>query len=959
MKCRMPNRCLWSVLLGLGFAFGFHAPRTHAGFFYPGTAPTNVPWPGGIIPYQFDVSLTAAQTDTYLDGIREWELAANVKFIPRSNQTQFILFKYNPLGPNQFSGANPQVVEINSLSRAQVAHELGHSLGLNHENIRPDQTNYVLVLSNHVAPGQLRAFVMDPTGVTYGAYDFESVMHLARNFASVSASLDTQQARPGYERFQPRMGNHALSSGDRAAAAFLYGAPPVALTSVVTTTRDSGLGSLRAALYYAMDHPDTTITFNIPPGDPGGSNGVFNIKLSGHLPPLVTDGTVIDGSTQPGFAGNPLIFVDGSALLPESVVGSVSGLLIYAANCAVKNLSFTRFNWNGLTLLHADATNNTVAGCWCGLDATGTNRAPNDFQGVLIANGASRNILGGTNALARNVLSGNSQYGLFITDPNTTGNQVLGNYIGTDASGSLAVSNQTGGAFVGGGARSNVIGGTMAAARNVFSGNRDFGLWLGGVGTKHNTVQGNFFGLNASGTAALPNTFAGMYVIDGASSNFVTGNVLSGNASEGLRLAGTNASGNLVAGNFCGPDPTGTSAIPNGFAGLTVYDGAQGNQIGGTTAATRNVLSGNGTVGLVLASEANHNVVQGNFIGTDASGNAGMGNGFAGVYLLGAHNNTFGGAIANAGNVVAGNWTYGLLVANSKTRSNLIQGNFIGTRADGSNALANGFIGVILSDGAHDNVFGLARDGSGSGNRVAHHSSDGLRLGDIGTTNNTIRGNSFFNNGGLGLNLAGGTESFSGVTANDPGDADEGGNRLQNYPVLTNAFAHPTTTTVRGLLNSTAHRSFLIDVYRDESTNASGHGEGESHLGSTTLMTDGSGNGSFDFVTTGNFSGQVLAVTATDIITGDTSEFSLAVLATNAPGRPEFLAPFARTSTGFVATATLTVGQSYRIQATTNLALQPIPWSDLTNFVAGTTNYLFLDRAATNHPMRFYRVVSP
>lgn len=952
----MPDSRLRRVLLVLCLwgAQSFLAPRAYAGFFYPGTAPGSAPWPGGIIPYQFDPSLTAAQTNTYLDGIREWELAANVKFIPRSNQTQYVLFKYDPFGPNQFSGANPVVVEINSLSRAQISHETGHILGFNHENIRPDQTNYVLVLSNNVVPGQISWFVVDPAGVTNGAYDFESVMHLGRNFASVNSALDTQQAKPGYERFQPRMGNYALSIGDRAAAKFLYGPPATPLTNIVTTTRDGGPGSLRAALYYAMDHPGTTVTFNIPTSDPGYSNGVFNLKLSGHLPPLVTDGTVIDGATQPGFAGNPLIFVDGSEMLPESQVGSVSGLLIYAANCAVKNLSFTRFNWNGVTLLYADATNNTIAGCWCGLDATGTNRAPNALQGILIANGASRNIIGGTNALARNVLSGNSQYGFFITDSNTTGNKVLGNYIGTDASGTLAVSNTISGALVGNGSRSNVIGGAVAAARNVFSGNRNAGLWLTGVGTKQNIVQGNSFGLDASGTTALPNTFIGMYVVDGASSNLISDNVFSGNGSEGLRLAATNVTGNIVQGNFCGTDVFGTNAIPNGFAGLTLFGGATANTIGGSSAATRNVLSGNGTVGLALGNSVNQNTVSGNFIGTDASGNTDVPNGFAGVYLTdGAHHNAIG------SNVVSGNWTYGFYVANPTTSSNFIQGNFIGTRADGSNALANGFIGVIVFDGAHDNVFGLARDDSGAGNRIAHHWSDGLRLGDDGTTNNTIRGNAFFSNSGLGINLAGGTEDFSGVTANDSGDPDAGGNRLQNYPVITNAFAYPTSTTVRGSLNSTAGRSFLIDVYRNANANASGYGEGQNYLGSTTLTTDGGGMGSFSFIASGNFAGQFLTATATDATTGDTSEFSFAVLATNAPAPPEFFAPVTLTSTGFVATASLTIGQSYRIQATTNLAVIPIPWVDLTNFVASTTNYLFLDPAATNRPMRFYRVVSP
>ena len=181
-----------------------------AGNFYAGTSPANVPWPGGVVPYEFTNTLTAAMKQTYLDGLREWELAANVKFVPHTNQTRWILFTYNTNFQNTFYGNyNPQVVDISSLSRAQVGHEMGHSFGFNHENIRPDQTNYLIIISNNVAPGNLSFLLADPTTVTNGSYDYESVMHLSWDFGSTQQGvLATQQPRPPYfPRYQFRMGN--------------------------------------------------------------------------------------------------------------------------------------------------------------------------------------------------------------------------------------------------------------------------------------------------------------------------------------------------------------------------------------------------------------------------------------------------------------------------------------------------------------------------------------------------------------------------------------------------------------------------------------------------------------------------------------------------------------------------------------------------------------------------------
>ncbi len=993
------------------------------GNFYSGISPTNVPWPGGIVPYEFTNTLTAMEKETYLDGLREWELAANVQFVPHTNQTRWVLFTYNTNWIDNVSAStNPQVVTVSSLSRAQVCHEMGHSFGFTHENIRPDQTNYLTVLSNHVAPGYLSFFQTDPTSVTNGPYDFESVMHLGWDFGSTNPGVAaTQQPKPPYSpRYQFRMGNYCLSPGDRAALAYLYHPPAAPLTNIVTTTDDFGPGSLRAAIYYATDHPGTTVRFNIPTSDPGYSNGVFNIHLTGMLPPLAADGTVIDGSTQPGFVNKPLILVDASQIIPETFTSDT--FLVYSANNRIKNLSFPGFDWNGLTLIYADATNNTISGCWFGLDFSGTNAAPNAYQGILIANGASGNLVGGTNALERNVLSGNSQYGVFITDSNTTGNVVLGNYIGTDFSGSNALANGKSGVFIGNGAAGNIVGSTNPAGRNVVSGNIEYGIYL--TNTTGNVISGNYLGMDASGETALGNGLSGIalfggtrnvvggtapgagnvlsgngeYGIDignpvaignwvqgnligldaagtngigngdgyggvlldnGAAGNNIGGtvagarNVISGNAPAGIFFAGTTTSSNLVEGNYIGTDVTGTNAVPNTLAGIYLPYGTPGNVIGGTGAGARNVISGN-YYGVYLANPATAgNVIEGNYIGVSPDGTHAVGSAFTGVILFGgANNNTIGGTTAGAGNVISGFWGYGVYISDAGTSGNLVQGNIIGADSTGTNALGNGYANVLLQLGATNNVIGGT--GAGAGNAIAFSGGAGVLLLNADTTNNAIRGNSIFSNGFLGINFSNTT-----VAVNHTGFLG-GPNNMQNYPVITNAFGYSGSTIVLGKLNSLANQTYFIDVYRNPVADPGGYGQGQFYFGTVSVTTDGSGNARFALTNnTGNYSGQYFAATATSA-GGDSSEFGADVLATNAPApSAQFAGSFQWRTNGFAFALTFQTNFNYRIQATTNLGANPVPWIDLTNFIPTISSLTFTDRTATNFRARFYRVVSP
>ncbi len=873
------------------------------GNFYDGISPTNVSWPGGIVPYEFTNTLTAAETNTYLDGLREWQLAANVQFVPHTNQTHWILFTYNTNWIDNVSpGTNPQVVTVSSLSRAQVCHEMGHSFGFTHENIRPDATNFISVLTNNIAPGYPSFFQIDPTSVTNGPYDFESVMHLGWDFGSTNPGvLATQQPKPPYfPRYQFRMGNYCLSPGDRAALAYLYKSPTVSLTNIVTTAADFGPGSLRAAIYYATDHPGATIRFDIPTSDPGYSNGVYNIHLTGMLPPLVTDGTVIDGSTQPGFTDKPLIAVDASQILPETFTSDT--FLIYSANNQIKNISFTGFDWNGMTLIYTDATNNTISGCWFGLDFTGTNAAPNAFQGILIAAGASGNIIGGTDALERNVISGNAQYGVYITDSNTTGNVVLGDYIGTDASGSSAVPNGKSGVFIGNGASGNIVGSTNSTGGNILSGNTEYGIYL------------------------------------------------------------TNTTGNVIFGNYIGVDASGETALGNELSGIGVFNDAQGNFIGGANPNARNVISGN-TNGpyydygvFVAGSGASGNVIEGNYIGLGADGLTPVPNYYGVLFAGGATNNTLGGTVAGAGNYVSDNTSYNVFISDPGTSGNFVEGNFIGTDFTGTNGIA-GFINVELQNGATGNFIGGVNPGAD--NVIAFASFLGVALYDAGTTNNAVRGNSIFNNY-MGIHLFG-SYYYPYVTPNDLGDGDTGPNNLQNFPVITNAFGYGTSTMVSGTLNSATNSSFLIDVYRNfqPDLNIGGYGEGQFYAGTVSVTTDGSGNANFSLTNTAdNYAGQYFTATATDA-NGNTSEFNLAVLATNLPvASAQFIGPYQSRANGFAFSLNLETNFTYRIQTATNLAA-PIAWTDLTNFTATNSRLSFTDHSATNYRVRFYRVVSP
>jgi titin len=517
---------------------------------------------------------------------------------------------------------------------------------------------------------------------------------------------------------------------------------------------------------------------------------------------------------------------------------------------------------NGVNFYGEDATGNTVLGNLIGTDATGTEALGNGESGVAVIFAAG-NTIGGTAVGAGNTLSGNSIAGITLFGPETQGNLIQGNFVGTDASGATAVGNGESGVAIQEAASDNTIGGTAEGAGNVLSGNT-FGVLIGHPEANGNKIQGNFIGTNAAGDAAIPNAQTGVLLWGG--------NTVIGGEEPG---AGNVISGNGFAGIDMGPGSFGTR-IQGNFIGTDATGAvAMGNGlgiwvnfcadniIGGTASGARNVISGNTGANIQITGiDAAGNTVQGNFIGPDVTGTVALENGRP-IQIYDSPDNTIGGTDTGAGNLISGN-TPGITIEGPTATGNVLQGNFIGVDVTGTAALGNGGAGLRLTNGASDNTIGGSD--AGAGNIIANSGWHGVALFADAGTGNLIRANSIFDNGGMGIEI--GRDS---VTPNDEGDADTGANNLQNYPEVTSVVAEGSAA-IQASLSSTPSSSFTLEFFSNDVCDDTGFGEGQTPLGTASLTTDASGLGS---VTAGfsGVSGTVVTATATDA-DGNTSEFS-------------------------------------------------------------------------------------
>jgi CSLREA domain-containing protein len=339
---------------------------------------------------------------------------------------------------------------------------------------------------------------------------------------------------------------------------------------------------------------------------------------------------------------------------------------------------------------------------------------------------------------------------------------------------------------------------------------------------------------------------------------------------SGIRV---NSSNNVIAGNYVGTDVTGTIALGN-TRGVSL--GGSNNRVGGTTLADRNLLSGNGD-GLHVA--GGPHTIEGNFIGTDAAGTAALGNQI-GVNIFGGNDILVGGTGAGAGNVISGNTSTGVIIQGTSI-GDRVQGNRIGTQVDGVSALGNAVRGVWLRNLPAASQALIGGTLAGEGNVIAFNSIGVGLSGPTPSNENSILRNSIHSNTQLGIDLG-----VAGVTPNDAGDADTTDNDGQNFPVLDGAFGTATSIEISGTLESLPATEYHIELFVSPECDPSGHGEGETYLGSIDDTTDGDETLQFSTSIAGAAEvGDFITATATDPA-GNTSEFSACVEIVGCPASP-------------------------------------------------------------------------
>jgi parallel beta-helix repeat protein len=484
----------------------------------------------------------------------------------------------------------------------------------------------------------------------------------ARNVASGNLSFGIYVADPGTKETLVQ-GNYAgTDKGGTFAVPNAYGAAvsnagPTTIGGTTALARNLFSGNHLAGVYLV------TTTGCVVRGNYVGTNAAGAAAL-----PNLTDGVVLHlspanliGGTEPG-SGN-LISGNGG---------------------------------HGIELSGTATKNNQVFGNRIGTNAAGSSAVSNGKSGVLVAIGAKDNAIGGADG--GNQISGNQADGVTVRDQGTNGNKIQGNLIGTNAAGTGALGNAHHGINLRDKAKFAQVGGPLPALGNVISGNKAEGILVWDFATDSHVIEGNRIGVNAAGTAAVPNNFSGIHLAAGAQYCVVggpagAGNVISGNKEDGVRITPRGTNNNVIRGNVIGLDLAGNEPIPNGLFGVAMRADFLGMA---KDAVLGNVISGNGKGGVLIDGPGSDHVVAGNYIGTDAAGSSARPNGGPGIRISNVAGCTLGGTLPGDGNVISGNDGSGIEFGPGED-PNRVFGNYIGTDHTGLAALPNARHGIWLA----------------------------------------------------------------------------------------------------------------------------------------------------------------------------------------------------------------------------------------------------------------------
>lgn len=690
----------------------------------------------------------------------------------------------------------------------------------------------------------------------------------------------------------------------------------------------------------------STATDNLVVNNRIGVNGQVGSGTPGDTPLANEIGILINDS--PGNCIGGVFPVPAGATI---ICAIPSGTPPIAGNVISGNSTY------GVKIVNANAAGNVVQGNKIGTDAAGQVSDPdgvpgsgdelgNGYDGVSLEFAAHDNIIGGTVASKRNIISGNLGDGVLIVgaDENEAlNNRVIGNYIGTNVDGTLPLPNLFRGVHIDQHSVGNIIGGTTVGERNVISGNLNDGVIIALKTATENLVIGNFIGVAADGITRLGNEGNGVFIFD-SPFNEIGGmaeeerNVISANGQAGILIQENEARGNLVRGNFIGTSHEGLVVDPDGALDSgdelgnligVIIENAPDNEIGPPFSPVannngRNVIAGNGDGIFIAGIEATGNLIGGNLIGMDLAGKPGS-TVSTGVTLFGVSNNIIGGRTTNGaivpGNVISRN-DVGIYIANNDAEiatQNVVAGNKIGTDEFGdplSGEHGNVTAGIIIDD-ASGNFIGQDTgadvpcdpENFAPGNTIAGNFGPGVIVEGDNATQNIIRCNSIYANSKVGIDLG-----RDGITLNDPMDVDASPNELQNYPIIS-VYEHvEDDIRIAGTLNAKPDTPYRIDFYATDTSNVEKlvHAvQGQRYIGTLVVTTDENGYVNFrtdHFALDPITDSEVITATATDP-QKNTSEFSNFTPDSNAPGRnyrtpvifvPGFFASFSKSTPGVV-----------------------------------------------------------